>query len=272
MKWLIIILSCCSALAQHPLLTGAGIDWSRASSVWYPTNAAEAMIYWFDTIPTPGFNSSRDSLTSGGGAIPADGGSCLSLTNWVNPNGGNATRNVGTPLYRSSGGGNSGTTPRWDYNNGATARFICAGGVGNNVKWTNFTVIMVVRISGASTANQGLVNNANSTPYLELNASKLTMNAGTAVSGAATIGNNPYIITWLQKGATSEIDTNGVLYVTGNSGTDGFANASDTPYLSQARVNHFIGDSSLFEMWTNTLSAGELSQEIARIKTNFGFP
>ena len=49
MKWFILILSCCSALAQHPLLTGAGIDWTRASSANitnFPITTLGAEHYW----------------------------------------------------------------------------------------------------------------------------------------------------------------------------------------------------------------------------------
>jgi len=48
MKWFILIVSCFPALAQHPLFSGSGIDWTRASAITDPSPAGinGALFYW----------------------------------------------------------------------------------------------------------------------------------------------------------------------------------------------------------------------------------
>lgn len=265
MKWIILILSCCSALAQHPLMSGSGIDWTRStSSRWYPTNAANTLFYWFEVTPT---NSARLNA-DGSGGVP---GNAVRAGSWINIASGQISGSDGAtfPTNFTSGGGVNGTSPRISFNTQISDRFVTPG---LGVTLTNFTLMCVMNASNAAAGSQEFLGNANNPPYIDVNANKFTINCGNAVSGAATIANGTwYIVTWVQKGATSEIKTNDVTYVTGDSGTVGYTSIQGM-YIAHDRVTQFSGNISRIWVWTNTLSAGDNTSAINQCKTDFGFP
>lgn len=286
MRWLLSFVFCLTAAAQLPVVP---FNPTPAASTWYPTNAAQQLLYWFDVLPNPSQNGVRNAV-NGTGSIPTDGSSAFSWTNWSHPflttegQYGNATDSAHRPIYKASGGGVSGTAPRVNFNNGGGSGCGFSVNPYTSITITNFTVVMVLNMSNCAAANTGIIVCSGfglNYPFLDVSSSALrigSLNGSKTVTGPATIQNIPYIISWIQAGASSRIDTNGVQYVAGDAGTGGI-NSSGAPQLvnptasgSPAHTTQYIGDISRFWMWTNTLSAGDLSSAVAQCKKDFGFP
>lgn len=265
-----LLLSCFTVLAQSPLTTGSGIDWTRStSSTWYPTNAAQFAWMWLDTKPLTALTN-----TSSINVCP-DGTAAVKWTNLVvAPFGAAYDWTTVAPDYPTnylSGGGQSGTSGRINGVTGHTSRFttgLCA--------LPTFTVMFVVRNTGASVSHniQYLLGSGSGVPWLRWNDATLEMSAGITLTGAATIGTGYYIITATFNGASSSITTNGVTYVSGNAGSTGFVNSGGlTPnILSHFAAINFVGDISRCWGWSNILSGSDLTKAITQCKTDFGFP
>jgi hypothetical protein len=167
-----------------------------------------------------------------------------------------------------SGGGKNFNKVRALFNTGIPTRIIPPAVTST---LTNFTMIMVANCSNVVTASQEIYGNANNPPYLDFDASKLTINAGNNVTGPTTIASSTfYIITWKCNGASSEIDTNGVLYVSGDAGIKGTP-AGAAPLIAHDRVNQFVGNICRVWTWTNQLNTVDLGNAINQCKTDFGF-
>ncbi len=119
----------------------------------------------------------------------------------------------------------------------------------------------------STSGNQAIISNGNSNPQLTCSSGILTMNSGSSVAGSVSIGTTPVIITWVAAGASSEIDTNGVLYVSGSAGTTGFG--SGGPYIAHAIVNFAQMNISRVWGWTNSLAAGDLKSAITQCGKDF---
>lgn len=261
-KRLLALVGLVIAFVCHGQLPVVPVALTTSSGTWYPTNAANQLFYQLELYPT---NSARTNTTFTLNP-PIDG---QSVGNWGNiPNGGSGTATATIPVYRSSGGGYTGTDPRLQF-----TKRINEDNHGGTETLTNFTVMMVITSSNIATANCRILSAGGGfDPYIQFNAGKLEINAGTLVSGAATILGVPYIITWIQAGASSKIQTNGVDYVSGNSGTHGMSATLGFFYFANPTVNQLVGDVSRIWCWTNTLSAGDMASALAQCKTDFHFP
>jgi hypothetical protein len=129
-------------------------------------------------------------------------------------------------------------------------------------------MIIVMKLTSTS-GDQGLITNGNGVPKLTISSGIIAINSGSAVTGPVSIGTGATIITWVNFGASSRIDTNGVLYVSGNAGTTGFASGQGI-YIAHPIVNQFNGEINRIWCWTNTLSAGNLQAAITQCGTDFG--
>lgn len=259
MKWFWTLFLCLSASAQLPIIP---YTVPSGASRFTPDQAANALFWWFELTPTNGARVNTD----GSGGVPANSGLAGSWINLAHNN--DVCNNDGSPVatYFVSGGGANGTSPRLSFPNTAVCRYLIPA----QGTITNFTIIMVIKPANA-TGNKALFSNGNGGPLIQDNAGKLEMNAGSTITGPVSIGTSAYIITWVNAGASSEIDTNGVLYVSGNSGTKGFAVGAQ-PIIAQPIVNEYQGDISRIWGWTNILSAGDMTKAINQCKQDFGFP
>jgi hypothetical protein len=288
MKWILSLLICWSACAQLPIIPYS----IPASGTWYPTNVTSpsALVFWYDTFPTPSLNGARDSANAAG-AIPANNANTLSWSNLLNyaaAFGGNYANKstVGhEPIYHNPGGGYTALQPEIAFTNGNNCDMIS-----QNIPTmllTNFTIMALVAPSNIVTTIQGLFDfsgNGFNYPFLEWDVNKLSMSANaTRITGPAVLLSQPYIVTWVNAGASSVIYTNGVLYV---SGTTGVIGANSPASFNIAHIhgkdggnpgivgnnNQFVGAMSRVWVWTNVLSAGDLANATAQCKKDFNVP
>lgn len=250
---LFVTIKCCDG--QLPILPFAP---SGSAARWLPNTPTNTLLFQFDLLPNNGLKTGA----SGTGITPGDNNGWASWQNVVTA-GYASCDALKSNRFFVLGGGNAGTSPRCQMTNRVIASM-------TGTPPTNFTAVIVASAINAATASQELLGSAlgSDQPFIDFNANKLTMNAGTPISGAATIQNNKfYTITWIQQGATSEIDTNNVLYVSGNSGTIGLT--SGGLYMTQPRVNQFNGNVCRIWLWTNRLNSVDLTAAVNQCQTDF---
>lgn len=230
-------------VVQLPQLTPA------SSGRWWPTNAP-GMFLWLETVPFLTMSNQTDNSQ------------VFRWTNVVDPNLSLAADQPLRPTNFISGGGLSGTTDKvhWQEAVGGTQRI--TGGPGAP---SHYTFIFVANCDNAATSPGGMFYDGTAM-RLEFNNAALQMSAGTTLTGPAVIGTGWYIITAVFNNASSEIDTNGVLYVSGAAGNT----ALGSVYLGQFQA--FKGNISRVWAWTNTLSGSDMTSAINQCKTDYGFP
>ena len=237
--------------------------YSSASTRWYPTNAATACIIWCETVPF---------VTTQGGNV--DGSSVGFWTNLISgvAGPGNLTADTGIPVFHSTGGGADGNEPRVFFTTNSIQRFIT--GVKTE---TSYTIMMVMQISNTVQSTSGkiiaLLYNAGVAPFMQYNNKALELNQSITVTGPATITNSNWmIITSVFNGASSSITTNGVAYVSGNTGS-GSAGTGGY-YINNGSYSGgfwpLSGNISRIWAWANALSAGDTTSAITQCKTDFG--
>lgn len=142
MKWIWLLLLCCSASAQSPLASGSGIEWTRAPGNTWTTSNPPNLVIWINPTNSPDTN--------------VDGGDITYLTNAVNGS-------LFTPLifkyssgnkmtYRASAGRNGRPAI---HTSGSNMDASIAGASQPTTNWANYTIFAVLRATNSGYSQLG---------------------------------------------------------------------------------------------------------------------
>jgi len=267
MKYFItFVLSCYIGLvAVAQSFTFNDLPWLTSpptSSRFIPTSPTNTFLLWAELTPTNGTFGG-----SAGATVPANDNQDIkywtNLCGFISGSRWTADQTLHPTNFVSGGGGN-GTSPRVLFTAASPTRM-----VGPTIPdLTNkFTVIAVANCDATSGIDSILADGITGNTWINYNAHKLEMSQGTTISSAATMGAGYYVITVVfAAGASSHIDTNGVLMVSGNAGT---ANLR-SPYIGQAGSAIYHGSICRIWGWYGILNSTDLTAAVHQCGIDFG--
>lgn len=258
MKLLILILSCLSVYAQHPLTTGSGINWTRTLSTPvadytnllyadFETDTTESLssayvngsivVYWTNIAPINPIATAWDLVTSSA-VWPY-------WTNSVTPTGKPAVEFIKNNSTISA------NIPHW-------------GAAGSNQPNTVIMCLLNRNQFGFfydnSSGGREFINCVPNTSYGFFAGSGATINSSTTLS-------NFFLLTAVFNGASSYYRTNGVLMGTGNPGSQGMGVMILGNDLTGA--SPWIGQLCSFRIYANALNTNDLHTAEQNIATRY---
>lgn len=215
------------------------------------------MILWLDTYPTNGVKPQTDNI------------SVINWTNFVDNSLATISGGIGPTNFTSGGGPLN--RDRVYFKNNTNHRLIVtpAGGAPSAL-----TVVCVVNCDSTTLCDNLLHGNSALEDVLALRfkATKLEIQSdnGSVLTGPTTITTAFYQITAIFNGASSQIRTNGAVYVSGSIGTIGGAN-DNAWFLGQlASCEAYNGSMCRIWAWGRALTATEINNAEALCVSDFG--
>lgn len=246
-------------MAQHPLMTGSGIDWTRASAV--PLTDYTNLLYAdYETDTAASFTN----VSNGGivatwfniGLLQGSTSFDLRTSSSVWPYSTNSITPTGKPAVDFIKNDNNigVNAPHW-------------GGSASNQPNTMLTII---RMSGGfPVANPDLYDcSAGSRTIAGVTSAGFTYFSGSGVfQGNGTTPTGFFLLTIVYSGANSYVRTNGVLVGTGNPGTGAMGNL----FLGNdiTAVSKFVGEMSALRLYNEVPSTNNLHTAEQNLATRY---